>query len=159
MTVTYLETPKPAQERPITFQTPDTRSMSTFKLRYLFKNKWKRTPNTAPDINVAYNGGSFASLMPGESWEESVSVFDHEWFCPEEGVDVEIVGDAFTLQYTGAVVGWWDYGGREEHKGTTVTVDWMRRVVSPKDSGGRQEEVVFQASNVLEVPWNKELGS
>jgi hypothetical protein len=66
-----------------------------------------------------------------------VSAVDFEWFCPEEGVDVEIVGDAFTLQYTRAFVGWWDYGGREKHKETTETVDWMIRVVSPKDSGGR----------------------
>ncbi|KAL4747544.1 hypothetical protein BDW72DRAFT_196621 [Aspergillus terricola var. indicus] len=170
MTVTYLETPKTAQQRPITFQTPNTHDMSTFSLRYLFNNTWKDArygpgcmlgvdfggPTTS-QINIAYSGGGFASLAPGESWEKSVSIFEFEWLCPEEGVDVEVVGDAFTLQYTGGVVGWWDYGGRDEHRETTVTVDWMRRIVSSKDSSGRQEEVVFQASNVLEIPWDKKL--
>ncbi|KAL4971300.1 hypothetical protein BDW66DRAFT_155794 [Aspergillus desertorum] len=165
MTVTYLKTPKTTQQRPITFQTPNTHDMSTFRLCYLFNNTWKDTKYgpgcmlgvdffTSSEINVAYSGGSFTSLAPGESWEQSVSVFDFEWFCPKEGVGVEIAGDAFTLQYTGGVVGWWDYGGREEHMETTVTADAMRRVVSPKDSGGRQD-VVFQASNVLEAPWDK----
>ncbi|KAL3447847.1 hypothetical protein BJX65DRAFT_307525 [Aspergillus insuetus] len=164
-TVTYSPT-IPNSSTPIIFMAWDVTDVSRYRLQYRLNGQWRDAvlgiecmagtdfdfyEHSPSELNVSEYYGTFRVLSPGEVWERSFSVFGLNWECPSENGDGP-AGDAFRLQYLGGPLGWWDYGRREQHKGTIITINAFGEVVGPKDTAGR-EELVLQQSNVLEAIW------
>ncbi|KAL2865273.1 uncharacterized protein BJX67DRAFT_359112 [Aspergillus lucknowensis] len=114
ITVTYLDTLN-THQKPITFQTRRVSDDSPYQLRYLLDGQWRDAEvgvgcmlgidlSRNSSINIADSGGRFASLHPGEVWEDSLSVFHLDWECPDDD-GAAYVGDAFRLQYMGGIMG------------------------------------------------------
>jgi hypothetical protein len=164
-TVTYRPT-TPNSSTPIIFMAWDVTDVSRYRLQYRHNGQWRDAvlgigcmagtdfdfyEDSPSELNVSEYYGTFRALAPGEVWERSFSVFGLHWECPSED-GAGPAGDAFRLQYLGGPLEWWDYGRREEHKGTVVTVNSFGEVVGPKNNGGRGE-LVLLPSNVLEASW------
>ncbi|KAL3487984.1 hypothetical protein BJX62DRAFT_240463 [Aspergillus germanicus] len=149
-TVTYSPI-IPNSTTPIIFMAWDVTDVSRYRLQYRLNGEWRDAvlgigcmagadsdlyEDTPSELNVSEYYGTFRVLAPGEVWERSFSMFGLDWECPgEDGAGP--AGDAFRLQCLGGPLEWWDYGRREEHKGTVVTVNSFGEVVSPKGNGGR----------------------
>ncbi|KAJ5157153.1 uncharacterized protein N7482_008253 [Penicillium canariense] len=102
-----------------------------------------------PDVLVNVTGhDNFTTLRPGESWAFSRYIQGRSWtYIPRDAH----VGETFCVQYHGGTVNWWDWGGKEDHAGTKVTLSSSicGRVVDPADNGGRPR-LVIPASNIVE---------
>jgi hypothetical protein len=81
-------------------------------------------------------------LRPGESWTYQRRVQQGtSWTSLPDDVKV---GDRFKYVVKGAVVDWWDWGTKEDHKDTVVKLPcWISgHVVEPADNNGRPKLVV-----------------
>jgi hypothetical protein len=88
----------------------------------------------------------FASLHVGESWTTQCRVQDGEsWTSLPDDVKV---GDKFKYVIKGAVVDWWNWGTKEEHRDTVVKLPcWVAGdVVEPKDNDRRPRLVVPESN-------------
>lgn len=157
--VTY-EKPVGATEeaKPIIFHIFDFDS--GFRLYRLREGKWKQCETEdstmtgfilvdLPDekFNVSQDK-HFVSLVPGESWTSKETIQEKNWtHIPDDSV----VGDRFRHVFKGATLDWWDWGDREDHAETEVTLPsyhWAP-IVEPADNDGRPKLVV-PGSNVVE---------
>ncbi|KAI0451453.1 hypothetical protein F5B21DRAFT_507231 [Xylaria acuta] len=89
----------------------------------------------------------FVSLRPGEEWSTQQWLQGSGWSClPEDSVP----GDIFRYSFTGTVVEWWDWGTKDEHKDTFVSLPpWLAGYVTkPRDNGGRSALVVPASETV-----------
>ncbi|KAL4966222.1 oxygenase MpaB family protein [Aspergillus stella-maris] len=105
------------------------------------------------EMNDSENYGTFVTLVPGQVYETTFSVFQPDRESPDED-NTGPAGDVFRLQYLGGALGWWDFGRREEHRGTVVTFSPLGDVVGSK-GGTERPELKLQPSNVLEATWCK----
>jgi hypothetical protein len=90
----------------------------------------------------------FVSLYPGESWTTQRRVQNGEsWTSLPDDVEV---GDKFKYVIKGAVVDWWNWGAKEQHRDTVVQLPcWIAGdVVEPKDNDGRPKLVVPKSNEV-----------
>jgi hypothetical protein len=74
------------------------------------------------DIHVGDRGrfdDQFVSLSPGETWKRSFTISDD--YYSQIPTDAR-VGEKFKYLMKGAFVDWWDWGTKEDHKGTPVTL-------------------------------------
>ncbi|KUJ09453.1 uncharacterized protein LY89DRAFT_711234 [Mollisia scopiformis] len=144
--------------KPVTFHIYDF--SYAYRLYRLRGGKWKRceTEDTMrtgfmivdlPDETVKVNQDKdFVTLRPGESWttQETVQKPDYT-HIPDDSV----VGDTFRYVFKGTTLDWWDWGNKEDHSGTEVTLPCFHwgSVVKPADNDGRPKLVV-PGSNVVE---------
>ncbi|KAF2280020.1 uncharacterized protein EI97DRAFT_429785 [Westerdykella ornata] len=94
------------------------------------------------------NSDRFESLQPGESWSTQRRVQQGtSWTSLPNDVKA---GEAFKYVVKGAVVDWWDWGTKADHRDTVVKLPcWIAGdVVEPKDNGGRPT-IVVPASNEI----------
>ncbi|KAL3473095.1 hypothetical protein BJX99DRAFT_234242 [Aspergillus californicus] len=161
ITIAYLNDPN-TPAKAVTFQKPRLHDVNHYQLLYLLDDQWRDAElgvgcllgmdfSRKSEINVAYSGGKFVSLNPGESFETEVEVFQLDWECLNEA-GTEYAGDVFSLQHMGGTIGWWAYGGRKEHMNTVLTVDAFSRVLG---DSGEKAKLVVQPSNVLQASWCK----
>ncbi|KAK8049199.1 hypothetical protein PG994_010929 [Apiospora phragmitis] len=99
------------------------------------------------------NSDRFASLRPGESWiapRRRVQNGASWTSLPEDAA----VGDRFKYVCKGAVVSWWDWGTKGDHRDTVVKLPcWIAgKVQEPKDDDGRLQLVV-PVSNEVEFTY------
>ncbi|KAI1428365.1 hypothetical protein F5Y12DRAFT_711347 [Xylaria sp. FL1777] len=90
----------------------------------------------------------FVSLRLGEEWTTKTWLQNGLWsLLPSDSVP----GDIFRYFFKGTVVEWWDWGTKEEHKETFVSLPpWVvGYVTKPQDNGGRSALVV-PASEAVE---------
>jgi hypothetical protein len=95
-----------------------------------------------PDVSVRpAEHKDFISLRPGETWTTQRRLQGSGWTVLPKGY---AVGDAFRYRFKGATVEWWDWGSKEEHADTVVTLPcWIAaKVKDPQDNGGRPKLVV-----------------
>ncbi|KAI0428873.1 hypothetical protein F5Y09DRAFT_275934 [Xylaria sp. FL1042] len=84
----------------------------------------------------------FVSLRPGEEW------CTKRWLRSTSGWSClpgdSILGDIFRYSFTGTEVEWWDWGTKDEHKETFVSLPpWIAGYVTkPRDNGGRSTLIV-----------------
>jgi hypothetical protein len=97
------------------------------------------------------HAAQFVTLHPGESWtytwtRRGRSSTD----LPEDSQP----GDQFKYIMKGSRVDWWDWGTKEDHRETPVTLDCVTtaELVEPRDNGGRPKLIV-PASNVVYFTW------
>ncbi len=145
------------EAQPITFHIYDF--SYAYRLYRLRAGKWKRceTEDTTrtgfimvdlPDkkVNVSKDK-DFVALRPGESWITQKTVQDAGWtHIPDDSV----VGDSFRYVFKGATLDWWDWGDKEDHAGTEVSLPCFHwgSVIKPADKDGRPKLVV-PGSNVV----------
>ncbi|OQD84312.1 hypothetical protein PENANT_c013G06838 [Penicillium antarcticum] len=100
-----------------------------------------------PDVlsNVTAHN-DFTTLQPGESWEFSRHIQGQSWTSIPRDAHV---GETFGVRYNGGTVDWWDWGGKEDHANTRVTLPCYLtgRVVDPAENEGRPR-LVIPASNL-----------
>lgn len=97
-----------------------------------------------PDMQISPGDHEdFATLHPGETLSSFVN---HE--LPE---DVQ-VGDSLRAQLTETKIDWWDWGTREDHLSTKVTVPcWIGpKILHPSDNDGRPF-IVVPASEPVDI--------
>ncbi len=82
-----------------------------------------------------------ATLRPGQTWSSARNLQGQGLGCIPDDVDV---GDVFRFRFKGLKLDWWDWGGMEEHRDTTVMLPcFIAGVVQkPRDNDGRPELVV-----------------
>lgn len=167
--VTYIEDPS-GKGRPFTFHvTAFTSKFSQHSHHegfYVYQDRygaWKlyidedANPGfaiwDAPPIPVMVGDAgtydsSFMTLGPGESWtctHYAQSLSDS--ILPYEAR----AGDRFLYRNKGAVVDWWDWGTKEDHKQTAVKLCCVVGcdLEEPKDNGGRPKLVVPGSNEVV----------
>ncbi|KAI0903969.1 hypothetical protein F4823DRAFT_616630 [Ustulina deusta] len=113
---------------------------------------WAGLPVDDPDCVISVAGEDmekhFVSLCPGEEWSTLKWLQDSVWSgLPEDSAP----GDIFRYSFTGTMVEWWDWGTKDEHKDTLVSLPaWISGYVTdPRDNGGRGALVV-PASEAVE---------
>ncbi|KAJ5884632.1 hypothetical protein N7495_009142 [Penicillium taxi] len=145
--VTYYQR-HPGESRPIVFH---INSFQTIWLYIQRGDSWEAaeepTPGFAlfdnPDIQVAVGrSDEFASLCPGETWS---------WTYTEEVPDNAEVGDTLRSQFEETQLDWWDWGSKEDHTSTMVTLPFVQGhdVLEPKDNDGRPR-IVIPASDPID---------
>ncbi|GAP90754.1 putative kinesin light [Rosellinia necatrix] len=90
----------------------------------------------------------FASLLPGEEWSTKLLLQGSDWSClPDDSVP----GDVFRYSFAGTALEWWDWGTKDDHKDTFVSLPpWLHgHVTKPQDNGGRGTLMV-PGSDVVE---------
>ncbi|KAK6084703.1 hypothetical protein SCUP515_01199 [Seiridium cupressi] len=96
-------------------------------------------------VNICEDGqysDQFASLQPGESWMTQRRVQSGtSWTSLPSDVKA---GEAFKYVVKGAVVDWWDWGTKADHRDTVVKLPcWIAGdVVEPADNNGRPKLMV-----------------
>ncbi|KAK9414689.1 putative Zn(2)-C6 fungal-type domain-containing protein [Seiridium unicorne] len=96
-------------------------------------------------VNVCEDGqynDQFASLQPGESWTTQRRVQNGtSWTSLPSDVKA---GETFKYVVKGAVVDWWDWGTKADHRDTVVKLPcWIAGdVVEPADNNGRPKLMV-----------------
>lgn len=101
-------------------------------------------------VNVGDEGkysDLFVTLRPGESWEYVSNVQGEHWTTLPDDVKV---GDEFKYVIKGAVVDWWDWGTKEEHRETAVKLPCFVNgdLEEPRDNGGRPKLFVPASNEV-----------
>ncbi|PWY72768.1 hypothetical protein BO83DRAFT_408482 [Aspergillus eucalypticola CBS 122712] len=86
----------------------------------------------------------FMSLQPNETWTE-VRELETMIDLPEDARDGEVMRHLFK----GCRLSWWDWGTKEDHIDTIVSVIGFGVITSPPDNDGRPE-VVIPASDMVE---------
>lgn len=102
-------------------------------------------------INVGDEGeysDQFATLRPGESWNHERRVQGSDSTSLPDDVKA---GDRFKYVIKGAVVDWWDWGTKEDHKETAVKLPCFvgGDLAEPTDNGARPKLVVPASNEVL----------
>ncbi|GKZ23082.1 hypothetical protein AbraCBS73388_009427 [Aspergillus brasiliensis] len=99
------------------------------------------------DENVPCAVGSspgFISLQPNETWCE-VQELESMLSLPEDARD----GEVLRYRFKGCKLKWWDWGTKEDHMDTIISVIGFGVITDPPDNDGRPE-VVIPASNTVE---------
>jgi hypothetical protein len=95
-----------------------------------------------PDVPVTVGSSNdFIELKPGEMWPFSRRIHSgRRRYLPDDLSN----GDRFRYVFVGGKVDWWDWGSKEEHLKTIVTVppSISGLVQEPKDNDGRPELMV-----------------
>lgn len=86
----------------------------------------------------------FMSLQPNETWNE-VRELETMIDLPEDARD----GETMRHLFKGCRLSWWDWGTKEDHIDTIVSVIGFGVITSPPDNDGRPE-VVIPTSNMVE---------
>ncbi|PYI00404.1 hypothetical protein BO78DRAFT_391938 [Aspergillus sclerotiicarbonarius CBS 121057] len=155
VTATLHVTYEASGGRPITFHTPRL----VTKL-WVWRGKWVDMEGFVcgggiyddPDIQVSPGQDrSFTCLHPGETWSHT---FRHELITEidEEDGDEAQVGERVRCLFKGTALDWWDWGTKEDHLATTVTLPcWGGPTVeAPKDNDGRPL-VIIPAANPVDL--------
>ncbi|RAL03644.1 uncharacterized protein BO80DRAFT_289449 [Aspergillus ibericus CBS 121593] len=142
--------------RPITFRTPRLHT----KL-WVWRGRWVDMEGFVcgagiyddPDIQISPGeDDSFACLHPGQTWSQT---FRHELLTDieEDGGEAQ-VGEQIRCLFDGTMLDWWDWGTREYHLATTITLPcWGGPTVEePADNDGRPLVIIPAANPVgLEI--------
>ena len=101
-------------------------------------------------VNVGDEGeysNQFATLRPGESWKCERRVQCSRWTDLPDDVKA---GEKFKYMVKGAVVDWWDWGTKEDHKETKVKLPCFVSgdLEEPTDNGGRPKLIVPASNEV-----------
>ncbi|OOO11118.1 hypothetical protein OAory_01075880 [Aspergillus oryzae] len=145
--VTYHYEPS-GQSRPITLQIQNLFFPSVYEWRGIWEDC---SPDLYgygiwddPDIQISPGQHkNFACLHPGETWS-----FTGNYELSEE---VQ-VGSSLRCQLGETKINWWDWGTRDDHLSTKITVPcWMGpEIIEPSDNDGRPLLIV-PASNPVDV--------
>ncbi|CAM1501516.1 Fc.00g035000.m01.CDS01 [Cosmosporella sp. VM-42] len=101
-----------------------------------------------PDVKVNVSEDeNFASLRAGQSWTTSMPLEGRGYGMLPDDLKV---GDVYRYSFKGAILDWWDWGSKEEHTETTVTLPCYVKgmIVEPKDNGGRPRLLVPGSNSV-----------
>ena len=90
----------------------------------------------------------FVTLHPGETWSEIFRQQSESWSNLPSEVQA---GDHFKVVIRGAILDWWDFGTKEDHRETEVELPCFIAgdIEKPKDNGGRPKIVVPASNEIL----------
>ncbi|KJK66064.1 hypothetical protein P875_00021863 [Aspergillus parasiticus SU-1] len=145
--VTYHYEPS-GQSRPITLQIQNLLFPNVYEWRGIWEDCSPDLHGYGiwddPDIQISPGQDkNFACLYPGETWS-----FTGNYELSEE---VQ-VGSSLRCQLGETKINWWDWGTRDDHLSTKITVPcWMGpEIIEPSDNDGRPLLIV-PASNPVDV--------
>ncbi|GKZ37083.1 hypothetical protein AbraIFM66950_008474 [Aspergillus brasiliensis] len=142
--------------RPITFSVSDMKAwgLSCVYRRSQDTGEWESWHSYCTagyavfeEENVPCTVGSstaFISLQPNETWKQ-VQELESMLSLPEDARDKEVL----RYRFKGCKLTWWNWGTKEDHMDTPISVIGFGVITNPPDNDGRPE-VVIPASNTVE---------
>jgi len=110
------------------------------------------------EVGADYSENAFKTLWPGDTWthqstDDCAGTYS---YLPDDARD----GEQFKILRKGAVLDWWDWGTREDHRNTLVIKSWFigGNVLEPSDNDGRPELIVPVSNEVIVTYVDKKSG-